>query len=131
MTRDSASNVPVDLPTLADELLAAAAGEHSKRAARTLPQHVEGLRQTVIALHDGAALAEHNSPGPAALLVLRGSVRLVAGDDTVSLGTHQYVAIPPRRHSLHTDGDAVVLLSVAVTVPVTAAVPPDDREAQG
>ncbi len=129
MTGDPAPNVGIDLPTLADELLAKAAGEHSKRAARTLPHPVEGLRQTVIALRDGASLAEHNSPGPAALLVLRGSVRLVSDDDIVSLGTHQYIAIPPHRHSLHTDGDAVVLLSVALSVPANAAVPPGNREA--
>jgi hypothetical protein len=41
-------------------------------------------------------------------------VRLVAGDETVSLAAHQISPIPNRRHSLHADEDSVVLLSVAV-----------------
>ncbi len=116
-TTPADSGPPIDLHALSEELLVQAAREHSQRAARTLPHPVDGLRQTVIALRDGALLHEHNSPGPAALLVLRGRARLVAGDQTVTLDSFQYTPIPPRRHSLHADGDTVVLLSVAVTVP--------------
>jgi quercetin dioxygenase-like cupin family protein len=104
----------VDLHRLADELLARAAEGSAGRAARTLPHPVDGLRQTVIALRGGAALDEHESPGPASLLVLRGRARLIAGDDVVELGTHQVGPIPNRRHSLQADEDSVVLLSVAV-----------------
>ena len=104
----------VDLHELAGELLERAAGEHARRAASTLPHPVDGLRQTVIALLAGAELAEHESPGPASLLVLRGRVRLLAGDLTVELGEQQIGPIPNRRHSLHADEDSVVLLSVAV-----------------
>jgi quercetin dioxygenase-like cupin family protein len=105
---------PVDVDALADELIEQAGRSRSGRAARTLPHPVDGLRQTVIALRDGAALQEHNSPGPAALLVLRGRARLAAGDVSVTLNTHQHVPIPRQRHSLHAEGDTVVLLSVAV-----------------
>jgi hypothetical protein len=66
------TDAPVDLAVLAGELLDKATREHSGRAARTLPHPVDGLRQTVIALRGGAALDEHESPGPASLLVLRG-----------------------------------------------------------
>jgi quercetin dioxygenase-like cupin family protein len=104
---------PVDLHGLAGELLERALSEHSGRAARTLPHPVDGLRQTVIALKSGADLAEHESPGPATLLVLRGRARLVAGDETVEVGAHQISPIPNRRHSLHAEEDSVVLLSVA------------------
>ena len=86
------------------------------RAARTLPHPVDGLRQTVIALRGGAELGEHESPGPASLLVIRGQVRVVAGDRSVELGQHQFSPVPDRRHSLHADEDSVVLLSVAVEV---------------
>ena len=119
MTNTRHSTV-TDLQELADDLLGQAAGEHSRRAGRTLPHPVQGLRQTLIALQDGAALQEHESPGPATLQVLRGRVRLVAGDDVVSLRAAQSAPIPPRRHSLHADADAdadadaVVLLSVAL-----------------
>jgi len=105
---------PVHLHTLSDELAQRATDEHSGRAARTLPHPVDGLRQTVIALRAGAELGEHESPGAASLLVLRGRVRLLAGDETMEIGTHEISPIPDRRHSLHADEDSVVLLSVAV-----------------
>ncbi|MCF6744709.1 LuxR family transcriptional regulator [Blastococcus sp. KM273128] len=99
---------------LSDELLGDAAAQNALRAAHTLPHPVDGLRQTVIALIGGQQLAEHESPGPATLLVLRGRVRLVAGDDEIALRAHQIAPIPHRRHSLQADEDSVVLLSVAV-----------------
>jgi quercetin dioxygenase-like cupin family protein len=104
----------VDIHALADELLDRAGSESARRAARTLPHPVDGLRQTIIALMSGADLSEHESPGPASLLCIRGRVRLVAGDQTVEVGAHQLSPIPNRRHSLHADEDSVVLLNVAV-----------------
>ncbi|HET6394574.1 MAG TPA: LuxR family transcriptional regulator [Blastococcus sp.] len=105
---------PVDVHHLSAELLDRAARGSAHRAATTLPHPVDGLRQTLIALLGGAELGAHESPGPASLLVLRGRVRLLAGDETVELGAHQFSPIPDRRHSLHADEDSVVLLSVAV-----------------
>jgi quercetin dioxygenase-like cupin family protein len=104
----------IDVHALAAELLEKAGSESARRAARTLPHPVDGLRQTVIALLAGADLGEHESPGPASLLCIRGRVRLVAGDETVEVGAHQISPIPNRRHSLHADEDSVVLLNVAV-----------------
>ncbi len=108
------SDDTIDVHALAAELLAEATAADAGRAARTLPHPVDGLRQTVIALRAGASLGEHESPGPASLLVLRGQVRLVAGADTVALARHRITPIPDRRHSLHADENSVVLLSVAV-----------------
>jgi quercetin dioxygenase-like cupin family protein len=108
------SELPVDLQALAGQLLEKATSENSGRSGRTLPHPVDGLRQTVIALRSGAELSEHESPGPASLMVIRGRVRVVAGDESVDLGAHQISPIPDRRHSLHADEDSVVLLSVAV-----------------
>jgi quercetin dioxygenase-like cupin family protein len=104
----------IDLHALARELMEKARSEHAGRAGRTLPHPVDGLRQTLIALRAGAELGEHESPGPASLMVIRGRVRLLAGDETVQLATHHVSPIPDRRHSLHADEDSVVLLSVAV-----------------
>jgi quercetin dioxygenase-like cupin family protein len=105
---------PVDLNSLATELLDLAATAHARRAARTLAHPVDGLRQTVIALLAGADLGEHESPGPASLQVLRGQVRVVAADHTVTLASGTISPIPDQRHSLHADEDSVVLLSVTV-----------------
>ncbi|MCW2742284.1 MAG: uncharacterized protein JWR45_2706 [Blastococcus sp.] len=106
------TDLPTDLQALAHQLLEKATAEHSGRAGRTLPHPVDGLRQTVIALRAGAELGEHESPGPASLMVIRGSVRLVDDEESVQLGDHHIVPIPDRRHSLHADEDSVVLLSV-------------------
>ena len=108
------TDAPIDLDSLAGELLEKATAEHSGRAGRTLPHPVDGLRQTVIALRAGAELGEHESPGAASLLVLRGKVRLTAGEETVSVGASEVTPIPDGRHSLHADEDSVVLLSVAL-----------------
>ena len=104
----------VDLTELAERLLADAGGHTAQRAAHTLPHPVDGLRQTVIALRAGQQLADHESPGPASLQVLRGAVRLVSGDRTDLLRAQQIGPIPDARHSLHADEDSVVLLSVAL-----------------
>jgi quercetin dioxygenase-like cupin family protein len=114
MTDTSAADTsPVDLHELAEELLGRARKEPAGRAGRTLPHPVDGLRHTVIALSAGSALDEHESPGSATLLVLRGRVRLVAGDGRTELGEYQISPIPGARHSLHAEEDSVVLLSVA------------------
>lgn len=114
MTETTGTGQVVDLAALADELLARAVAGPAGRAARTLPHPVDGLRQTVVALRSGAEMNEHESPGPATLLVLRGRVRLVAGDETVDLGPHRISPVPDRRHSVHADEDSVVVLSVCV-----------------
>lgn len=108
------TDAPTDLHALAEELLGTATSAHSGRAGRTLAHPVDGLRQTVIALRADAELGEHESPGPASVLVLRGRVRLVAGETSVTLAAHHVSPVPDRRHSLVAEEDSVVLLSVAV-----------------
>lgn len=115
MTEQDAAG-PVDLPALASELLEKAATAHARRAAHTLAHPVDGLRQTVIALLGGSDLGEHESPGPASLQVIRGRVRIVAGNGGVELSTGLIAPVPMQRHGLHADEDSVVLLSVAVEV---------------
>jgi quercetin dioxygenase-like cupin family protein len=52
----------------------------SGRSAETVyGGHEHVLRQTVLALTAGAALDEHENPGEATIQVLRGRVRLTAG----------------------------------------------------
>ena len=116
MTAPDAEAGPVDLLALAAELLDKASTVHAHRAARTLPHPVEGLRQTVIALLAGVDLGEHESPGPATLQVLRGQVRVLAGNGGLVVGPGHIVPLPMQRHGLHADEDSVVLLSVAIEV---------------
>jgi len=103
----------LSLPQLSDELLDSARSASSGRSAHTVHGgHDHLLRQTVIALAAGRELAEHASPGQATLQVLRGQVRLRAGEREWCGGDGDFVVIPPQRHSLHADSDAAVLLTV-------------------
>jgi quercetin dioxygenase-like cupin family protein len=103
----------VSLTTLAEEQLEVARTSHSGRAAQTIHGgHDHLLRQTLIALAAGHGLGEHTMPGQATLQVLRGRVRLCTADDEWMGTTGDYLVIPRERHSLHADGDAVVLLTV-------------------
>ena len=102
------------LTDLADSQLRAARALSSGRSSVTVfGGHEHDLRQTLIALVAGHALSEHESPGDASLQVLSGTVRMTAGDDVWEGGVGDYLVIPPTRHDLHADTDAVVLLTVA------------------
>ncbi|MCI1261908.1 MAG: cupin domain-containing protein [Tetrasphaera jenkinsii] len=103
-----------DLSALADELLAAARNDLQRKASR-LVIHGTTQRAVLMAILAGGGLAEHASPPAATLHVLRGRIRLYAGDAAewfVSAG--QVVAIPPERHSVDALEDSAFLLTVAL-----------------
>lgn len=105
----------LSLTALADEQLADARTAGAGRSAHTVHGgHEHALRQTLIALTAGSGLAEHNSPGEATLQVLRGRVRLSAGDESAEAAAGELLVIPPQRHSLAALEDAAVLLTVVV-----------------
>ncbi len=102
------------LTSLADHHLQAAQASRAGRSAVTVyggQQH--DLRQTLIAMTARTVLGEHEAPGEATLQVVRGRVRLRAGEEEWSLDTGDLMAIPPQRHDLAAEDDAVVLLTVA------------------
>ncbi len=106
----------VSLTALVRELSEDSLSASSGRAARTLyggQGHL--LRQTMIALADGRSLDEHENPGEATVQVLRGRVRLEAGDQSWEGAAGHLLPIPPARHSLHALEDSVVLLTAALT----------------
>ncbi len=107
----------VNLTALVEELLAKARDASSGRAAVTLHGGRDhALRQTVMALTADHGLGEHDSPGEATLQVLRGRVRLVAGDAAWEGSAGDYVVIPPERHSLDALEDSAIILTVAVAL---------------
>ncbi|MFD8302679.1 cupin domain-containing protein [Streptomyces sp. NPDC059690] len=104
----------LSLDALAREHLERATAATTGRSATTVyGGHEHVLRQTVLALTAGTELAEHESPGEATLLVLRGRVRLTSGDTSWDGRSGDLIAIPDARHSLTAVEDAVVLLTVA------------------
>jgi quercetin dioxygenase-like cupin family protein len=108
----------ISLDDLATEKLAEAQQAHSGRSAHTIyGGHTHELRQTLVALRAGEALAEHESPGEATLQVLRGRVRLTAGEHTWEGGAGDYVPVPLERHALDSLEDSVIILTVAKRIP--------------
>ena len=102
--------------------LDAIAREHAKRAAAASSGrsaetvyggHEHVLRQTVLALTAGSSLDEHESPGEATIQVLRGRVRLTAGEVAWEGRTGDLLIVPGTRHALHALQDAVILLTVS------------------
>ncbi|MFE7631537.1 cupin [Kocuria sp. NPDC057446] len=84
---------------------------HGRSSQRLLHQKV--LRQTLLALKEGAVLAEHNAPYAGSLQVLHGRIRVSSSVDLVLEAGHLHV-IPAERHSVEALEDAVFILT-AVT----------------
>jgi quercetin dioxygenase-like cupin family protein len=104
----------VSLDNMATEKLAEAQQAKSGRSAHTIyGGATHRLRQTLVGLRAGEALAEHDSPGESTLQVLRGRVRLIVGDDTWEGPAGDHVGIPPERHALEAIEDSVIMLTVA------------------
>lgn len=110
----------VDITALADELLARARTEAHGRAAE-LVVHDGVLRQLVLALADGAELAEHNAPAAATLQALRGRVRLSyaegSGTPAVELGAGELTVIGHERHGVQALADSVLVLTTVTGLP--------------
>ena len=102
----------VSISAVADEQLALARQSSSGRAAHTLFGRSDHfLRQTVIALVSGRETSVHRSPGEATILLLRGQIKVTAGDDTWQGGTGDFLVIPAGTHSVLALEDSVMLLS--------------------
>lgn len=86
---------------------------HGRSAEQLLHQKV--LRQTLIALREGAELAEHNAPYAASLQMLHGRISLRGSAEAV-LEAGQLHEIPQERHSVQALEDSVFLLTTVTGI---------------
>lgn len=108
----------LSLDALAREHLERARTSSAGRSAETIyGGHEHTLRQTLVAMTAGTALAEHENPGEATAHVLTGRVVLGSGGDSWEGRKGDLIVIPPARHDLQALEDSVVLLTVAKLAP--------------
>jgi quercetin dioxygenase-like cupin family protein len=101
------------LTALARTELHSALEASSGRSAKTVyGGHEHVLRQTLISLRAGEALAEHNNPGEATVQVLHGRVVLAAGEESWSGWTGDLIIVPDAPHSVTAVEDSSILLTV-------------------
>jgi quercetin dioxygenase-like cupin family protein len=103
----------VVLAELAETMIAELPLHEAGRTARTIVTGTS-MRATLIALGQGHELAEHDAPPAATLFVVRGRIRLQAGEREWPLEAGELIPIPPQRHSVCADSDAAFLLTVAL-----------------
>jgi quercetin dioxygenase-like cupin family protein len=101
------------LHTMGEEQLERARQASNGRASTTV-HHGSRLRQTLVALVAGTRLGEHQSPGDATVLCLRGHVVLNVGDREIDIPEGALLDVPPQRHDLQAREDSLVVLTVGV-----------------
>ena len=114
LRRDTVGMQKISLDALARQQMKLAATAGGRHTADTVyGGHEKVLRQTVIGMIAGARLAEHENPGEATVLILRGRVRLSAADQFWEAVRGDLLIVPDHRHSLEALDDSAVLLTVA------------------
>ncbi|MFQ6228090.1 cupin domain-containing protein [Nocardia sp. NPDC002869] len=102
------------LTAVARQQLKLAATVTSGRSSQTIyGGHANSLRQTVVGLCAGQALAEHDNNGEATLLVLSGTLTLHSGDNEWKGSAGDLLVVPKARHSVQAIDDVAFLLTVA------------------
>lgn len=100
------------IEAIARQQIDQAGNSAAARAASTVyGGHEHALRQTVVGLKNGAALAEHGNPGEGTVYVLSGRVTLATEGESWEGRAGDLIVIPHARHTLTAEEDSAVLLT--------------------
>ena len=103
-------NLDQHVQTLGD----AAAKASNGRSARMLyGGPTSTLTQTVIVMREGARLGEHESPGEATMLVLRGRLRVTTAGQSWEVTQGELLELPLETHAVEALSEAAFLLTAA------------------
>jgi len=106
--------VTVNLPFYIDQIKKEASWKESDRNAITIFKS-RNLRLVLVALHPGAEMARHESPGVLHIQVLEGQVRFVTDQQTVELNKNQMLVLHEHiPHSVVAETETVFLLSLSI-----------------
>lgn len=107
----------LSLEALARQHVERAVAADTGRSSQTVyGGHEHVLRQTLIALRADTVLSEHENPGEATVLVLRGRIQLRSSEAEWDGIAGDLLIVPPARHSVLAVEDAAFVLTVAKTV---------------
>lgn len=105
----------IDLIALSAAHLSTARTADNGRSAEVVAHDGE-LRQSVIALRAGTALADHNAPHAATIQVLHGTVRVTAATGDTELSVGALTVLTHERHGVTAVEDAVFLLTTVTGI---------------
>lgn len=104
-----------NLEQIVTEQLTKAAADTHRRSAQVVA-HDGPLRQTVVALGEGAELSEHNAPPAASVQVLQGRIRVEYADRQDQIGAGELVALAQERHSVTALAESAFLLTTVTGI---------------
>ncbi len=108
--------IQINLAHEAETLIEEAKQAPQGRAARTLVKDGP-LRLTLLALKDGAVIAEHRAPGPVSIEVVTGSVVIEVAATAYELGRQESLVLDANVvHSVRATADVTIQLLIAMGV---------------
>jgi quercetin dioxygenase-like cupin family protein len=108
--------IALQLPMLADHLIAQAAESPQGRAVQKIDLDNQHLRMTAIGFAEGGELPEHKNPGEAVLQVVRGRIRLADATRSIEVQAGTLARIPNGVHSVTALEPSVIVLT-AISLP--------------
>ena len=107
----NADKLLFDLPDQLAELRSELPDNRDRRGITLVKEH--GITVVLTVLKQGAALAEHDTPGPATVQVLDGMVEMKVGDEAMDLRSGQIIVFDARvPHEVEATSDAAILITV-------------------